>query len=331
MVGRSEGSLGGQLSACEPAGDAVDARHFDRLGMLERGQDRGQPLREHRLTGSGWPAEQAVVGARRGDRERFHRARLTAHVAEVEAVAGVGNRYSAGRGERVGGVSAQDPRCAGEALGHTDGESLHQRCLAGARRADDEHAHSSLHRRLGDRKRAVRGPHLPVERELSEERVRVEPVVRYLSTRCQHSAGERQVESGSDLRHVGGSEVGRYATGGKLISGVEDGSVDAVARLAHGCVGQADDRKRRQARPDVHLHAHCACMEPFDRKRARPSEHECLPSRWARQGRRGLRRLSSRATRAHAHAHAHEVLRGGASRTCLSPDVLRGGALAEGA
>ena len=69
-------------------GDAVDARHLDRLGPRQRRQDRGQAPREHRLAHAGRAREQQVVGAGRRDGQRLDDVGVAADVGEVEVAAG---------------------------------------------------------------------------------------------------------------------------------------------------------------------------------------------------------------------------------------------------
>jgi hypothetical protein len=77
----AERALEHQSAARQPqSGGRVQARHVERLRHVERGQDAGEPAREHRFAGAGWPDQQHVVGARGGDLERAARHRLAAHV-----------------------------------------------------------------------------------------------------------------------------------------------------------------------------------------------------------------------------------------------------------
>ena len=49
--------------------------------------------------------------------------------------------------------------------------------------------------------------------------------------------------------------------------------MDAIARLAHGGVGQPDDRERGQPGADVDLDPHLARVHPIDRERGDAGEH----------------------------------------------------------
>ncbi len=152
---------------------------------------------------------------------------------------------SARLGQAVAGATAQYARGACEALDDAHGEPFNECRLECARCAQDEHCQPGLLGCLGDRKSSVAGAHLAVERELAKECVRVEQLARDLSARGEDSARERQVEARSDLWHVGWGEVRRDPPRWELKAGVQQRGMNAVARLAHGGVGEPDDRKRR--------------------------------------------------------------------------------------
>ena len=76
MVGRPERTPVGQRAALDLAGDGRDHRDFKKLGRRQRWQNRGQPCREHRLAGAGWPHHEQVVAASGCDFERGHGAFL---------------------------------------------------------------------------------------------------------------------------------------------------------------------------------------------------------------------------------------------------------------
>jgi hypothetical protein len=73
----------------------------------------------------------------------------------------------------------------------------------------------------------------------------IEQIARDLLASGKYSARQRQVETGSDLRHVGGGEVGRDPSRWELKSRVQQCGVNAVARLAHGSISESHDRKSR--------------------------------------------------------------------------------------
>ena len=81
VVGRAERPRPNQPVGVH-SGDAVDPRHFDRLRVRHRRQDRRQPASEHRLARAGRPLEQQVVRARRRDLEREQRDLVTTDIRE---------------------------------------------------------------------------------------------------------------------------------------------------------------------------------------------------------------------------------------------------------
>jgi hypothetical protein len=62
--------------AVELARDRLDHRHLERLGRLERRQEAGKPLCEHRLAGAGRADEQEVVYVKTSPRRRAGRMRF---------------------------------------------------------------------------------------------------------------------------------------------------------------------------------------------------------------------------------------------------------------
>jgi len=59
----------------------------------------------------------------------------------------------------------------------------------------------------------------------------------------------------------------------ELEAGVEDRAADPLARLAHGAIGEADDREVRQAGADIDLDGDVSRLEAVDREGADASEH----------------------------------------------------------
>jgi hypothetical protein len=92
-----------------------------------------------------------------------------------------------------------------------------------------------------------------------------------------------------------------------------------VARLAHGGVGEADDRERGQAGTDVDLYGHGSCVEPFDCERARASEHRFLPSTgFSAEGDEARARMRRYSAREEFHARPEGARHTGRSRAHAS-------------
>ena len=66
--------------------------------MAERGEDRRQPPREHRLADTRWPDQQEMVRAGRRDRQRVTRVREAPHVGEIEGFVARGPGRDGGPG-----------------------------------------------------------------------------------------------------------------------------------------------------------------------------------------------------------------------------------------
>jgi hypothetical protein len=135
-----------------------------------------------------------------------------------------------------------------------------------------------------DRQRAPGGAHGAVERKLAEQSVRAQLRVRQLAACCEDRAREREVERGSGLGEVGGCEVGCDPASRKLKARVADRRVHALARLAHGSVGEAHDRKSGQAGADVDLDGHMPCLQAVEcegmRARKQELERATLAAAW---------------------------------------------------
>ena len=246
---RAERTLGHQPGAAAAPGDAVDARHLDRLRPRQRRQDRGQPPREHRLADPGgpessrlWPPAAAMVSAsttsggrgRRRDRVALRQARATVSAA-------VGRRRAlaaAQRSRRPAPASSPPPR-RGRRRGRPPPPAAAGRRAPPARRA-----------RFPRPPRARRGTERisPPSAELAEDRVALERVGRHLAARREDRARDGEVEARARLAQGRRREVDGDALERELEARVEDRRAHALARLAHRAVAQADDREARQAR-----------------------------------------------------------------------------------
>jgi len=83
--------------------------------------------------------------------------------------------------------------------------------------------------------------------------------LRDLAAGHQEAQGDGQIQSGTILAYVRGSQIDRYPPQWKLKTGVGEGSGDPLPPLFHCPVRQTNGGERRQPTADVDLN--------FDRKR----------------------------------------------------------------
>jgi hypothetical protein len=83
MVRRAEGAAGGELATHQLAGQRVHHGDFQHLLRGQRRQDRGQPRRQHGLSGPRGADHQQIVSAGGGDLEDSLGAFLAFDVFEV--------------------------------------------------------------------------------------------------------------------------------------------------------------------------------------------------------------------------------------------------------
>ena len=110
------------------------------------------------------------------------------------------------------------------------------------------------------------GAHLAGQRELADDRARLDRLRVQLSGRDEQRDRERQVERRADLAQVGRREVDRDPPQRELVARVHHRRPDALARLAHRLVGEPDDGERGQPEPDVGLDPDAPCVTPSTAK-----------------------------------------------------------------
>src|SRR5690606_23730040 len=101
--------------------------------------------------------------------------------------------------------------------------------------------------------RAPDAAQLPGQRKLAGELLALERLRRELAARGEDAERDGQVEARRVLRQLRRREVDRHAARRKLEAGMVERRPDAIARLAHLRVGQADDVKGGQAWSEVDL------------------------------------------------------------------------------
>ena len=273
VMRRAERALGDQPAPAMLPGDAVDARHLDRLGPRQRRQDRGQAPREHRLAHAGWAREQEVVGAGRRDGQGLDDVGVAADVGEVEVAGGRRDDALAGIGRRRALAAAQDLGHLGQAGGADDVEPLDEARLQHPLARDHEPRQARVRRSLGDGEGAAAGADLASQAQLAEDGVALERVGGQVAADGEDRARDGEVEARAGLAHRRGREVHRDALERELEARVEDRRPHALARLAHRPVAEAHDREVGQARADVDLDGDPPRLEAVDRERGDAGEH----------------------------------------------------------
>ena len=256
----------------ERSRDGVDPRHLERLRTGERRQDGRQPARQHRLPGARRAGEQQVVRARSRDLERPPTTFLSADVGEVrQRHAGRRPLRRLGRLDRV--VAEEVADRLGE-VSDADRLDACERSLLGRVDVAEHASEPGTGSALGGRDRAGDRADAPVEAELADAGVLLEPLARDLRRRGEHRQRDRQVESGPLLPQRRRREVDRDRAVGPLEESGVDAAPDAVLRLLAGAVGEPDDRERRErARAQVRLDLDAPRLEADERERDRAAEH----------------------------------------------------------
>jgi hypothetical protein len=250
--------------------DRVDPRHLERVLLLERRQDAGQPTREHRLPGAGRPAEEEVVPPGRRDLERAPRPLLPADVRQVgrpphgTAV----SEHELGRLQRA----AQVLRGVGEVV-DADGLDPGERGLGTCLVRTDQALQTGAPRPLRHREHAADPAQPAVQRQFAARRMLVEPRSRDLSRCGEQRQGDRDVEGRSLLLQLRGREIDGDATVRPDQLGGLDAAPNPLLRLLARAIGEPDDRQRGQPSLEVRLDLDTAGLEPDEGERDGAREH----------------------------------------------------------
>ena len=135
------------------------------------------------------------------------------------------------------------------------------RFRAAGRRADQ----ALLARIRPDRRRqdAGHGRDRAIEPEFAEHGKAVERIRRDGADRRHQAERDRQIVMAAFLRQIGGREIDGDPPRRQRQPRGDQRRAHPLARLGHRLVGQADDRKRRQAGRDLHLHVDRAGLDPL--------------------------------------------------------------------
>ena len=151
---------------------------------------------------------------------------------------------------------------------------------------------------IGHRDRA-RAPGAPTRPGRARRRTRDPQALRpRLPGGRQQRRREREVECRARLAQVRWSEVHRDAPQREVEPRVDERRTDALARLLHGRIAQADDRERGQPRVDVGLDRDADAVDPEQGEGGRTSQHA---------GNRRSRRVTAGAQKEQVAARAWNV------------------------
>ena len=162
---------------------------------------------------------------------------------------------------RVPGVGAQVLDHLQQRARRKDRDAADQRGFVGALVGHDEAAARPdgvlrLRHCISHRECAAHRPQFAGQRQFAGELILIERPGRNLASRRQYSECDRKVEAARFLRQVGRSQVHSDPSCRKLEAARQQRGADALARLAHFGIGQAHQRKRRQAVRQVNFNGH---------------------------------------------------------------------------
>jgi hypothetical protein len=211
------------------AGDRVHRGHLERGRVVQRRQDRGQPLGQHGLAGTRRSEQGEVVRAGGGDLEREPAPVLADHVGEVEVVTLLETVHCGRIGEGDAGPRELDDLT--ELLGAVDLDAGDEAGLGDVVGRHDDAPDTGPGRRQHHRQHAADRADLPVEAEFPDERgaadgAQVEP-----PGGTQHHDRDGEVEARAVLGQIGREQVDGDSAVGPLLVGVDDRGADPVARL----------------------------------------------------------------------------------------------------
>ena len=252
--------------------DGVDLRRLQRLLLRHVRQDRRQPPREHRLARAGRADEQHVVPARGGDLKRPFDVLLPHDVGEVGTGAAVRLRRRPRRGGRDRLLAREVAHQLKDVFNRVDREPTRERRLGGVLRRDIEGLQTQPPRAQRHRQHARHRAQRPRKAQLPEKG-RVLRQVPELLGRRQDPQQDRQVVERALLALAGGGEVHGDAADREAGAAGLDGGADALARFAHGGIGQADHIKRGEPAGEKTLHRHLAAADAGQAQRADCHHH----------------------------------------------------------
>ena len=277
MMRCAERARAGERAFLDLARHRGDHRNFEQFRGRERRQDRGEPRRQHRLSGARRPDHQEVMSARGRDLQCALRAFLSLDVLQVERrTADVAHLR----------LRAQQHLCALHVVGELDERPGRDDLHLGARprglgsacvRTDQTFAACVRADRC--RQYARNGRDRAVEPEFAQHRESRNGVVRDGADRRHQAERNRQVEMAAFLRQVGRRHVDGDAACGERESRREQRGAHPLACLGHRLVGQPDHVECGEPRRDLHLHVDGARLDALERHGGYALDHcdPCLP------------------------------------------------------
>jgi hypothetical protein len=218
----------------------------------------------------GRPDHQQIVTTRGGDLDGALRRLLALDVAEIGITAVVVAEFRLRWGEDLGALEVIDQCQQRSRRQHLDAGG--PRGLAALQPGADqaETARRSVNRR---RQHARDGGERAVERQFAQRGVAGDLVARQHVHGGEQTERDRQVEVAALLEQIGRRQVDGDSPRRQRQAHRRQRRAHPLPALGHRLVGQAHDRKRRQALGDLHLDVHVENVDALERHRVDARHH----------------------------------------------------------
>ena len=277
MMRIAEGPVAHQPPARELARHRMDHRDLEGGGGIERRQQAGQALRQHRFARTRRADHQQIMPAGGRHLQRALGGFLALDIGEIEGMDGKILHLRTRPGEDLAALEVIDQRDDGGRRQHLDLAGPGR--LAALGRGADQAA-------PGGRGRDGRGQHAgdgidaPVQPELPQHRVMGQLLARQHAHLHQHPQRDGQIEMAALLQQIGGREIDGDAAGRQSEPDGDQRGTHPLPALADRLVGQADDGEAGQAgHAQLHLGIHLQAVDALEGDRLDPCHHELrIPS-----------------------------------------------------